>query len=567
MYESPFTKIIKTKIFRLLFIFPIFAALLLSFPQKEKDTSTNYVQMTGILRRFDPGIDYNNLHEIYRRNEPKQRFRHSFHYSLTPPFEKRNQLTWSSKLTLSHILLLVNSSLYAESCAKEKIDRYAEDIRRNYACRVTLETAEGGSASDIRSLIHDYYFSFGLDGAVLIGRLPAAWYEVDNDHYWWEGGYGYADWIVDLFYMDIDGLWLDVDSNGKYDSHIDGEGDILPEVFVGRIDTSTMGAYGDEVGLLCSYLDKNHDFWTGNLRLMNFGLVYIDYDWKDYSTYYFRHLYGSNNFDNLTWQEGTSNTVNKIDYLTQRLPNIAYGFTQLWAHSTWEYHQFYTGGVCYENEVSQSLPRSLGYNIIGCHACDWAAGLGQYFLGGSYIYNLSPSSLSVIGTTKVGGMLEFESFYQSLGENNCLGRAFFEWIKNRLMSSEKRDYIIGWHYGMTIIGDPLITFLKVPGREEIQPGIKPPSDFSVIKEENNFIFFKEYFHSFSWKPNPLNKTKEVSGYRLYELTLNSLVLLAEIPANTNSFIRRGIEDREYKYVISTVDTSNRESVFAFSSVK
>jgi hypothetical protein len=346
---------------------------------------------------------------------------------------------------------------------------------------------------------------------VLIGQLPVAWFEVPNDHYWWNGGYGYADWPCDLFYMDLDGLWEDLDSNGKYDSHLAGTGDIDTEISVARIDTSTMGYYGNEVDLLCSYLNKDHNYWIGNIRPYRLGLVYTDHDWSQYSTYYFRQLYGAGNYDDLKWQEPPDNQVDKFDYLNNRLPYAFYGFTQIWTHATYDYHQFYTGGICYEREVHSQNPRSIGYNIDGCHACDWAAGNGQYFLGGGYIYDDSPSSLVVIGTTKVGGMLEFEPFYQSLGQNNCMGKAFSYWFNDRLNSSEERGYIIGWHYGMTVVGDPLIAFLEVPGL--YQPGelSEPPLDFSCQRKENRSLFVREYIDVLTWKANPENVQGKVAN--------------------------------------------------------
>ena len=52
-------------------------------------------------------------------------------------------------------------------------------------------------------------------------------------------------------------------------------------------------------------------------------------------------------------------------------------------------------------------------------------------------------------------MLQFYAFYQPLSENKSIGQAYKEWF----------DYIApfddlekAWHYGMTILGDPLIKF-------------------------------------------------------------------------------------------------------------
>lgn len=531
------------------------------------DPPPDYIQMTKILRRFNPGVDYNSLHTVYRLKHPPQRYSPTLQYSLDLRLKNNWVKTSSSSELISHVLILVEEALYSKTQAKQKIDRYAQDIGNSYQCKVTLVTIRGGAPEEIRALLQDYYQQSGLSCAVFIGHIPEAWYEVPNDHYWWEGGYGYANWICDLFYMDLDGNWKDTDGNGIYDVHTNGNGDIYPEIFIGHIDPSTMSIYGNKETLLSEFLDKDHNYWQGNIRLMNYGLIYIDHDWKDYSTYYFRYLYGEKNYDNLKWSEGSNNLVEKFDYLRKRLPNIAYGFTQVWVHSTWESHSFHTGGICYEYEIHESLPRALGYNINGCHACDWAAGLGNYFIGGGYIYNSSPTSLVVIGTTKVGGMLAFDTFYASLGNNNPIGRAFFDWMTERLKSDEERDFIIGWHYGMTIIGDPLICFLKVPGKSGNISDVPQPLDFRGEKVENRSLLMKEIIHTFSWKLNSDNNLNKIYLYRLYEVKLNSLDLIAEIPPSQTTYFRRGVENRRYLYALSAVDANNKESKFSFTVIK
>lgn len=539
--------------------------LLMQGKNTTQELHLDYKEMTKILFKYDPGINYNTFHAQYIRENPYRPFDYAYQYTLPP--SKISDLRRQLGNSISKILFIANSTLYADSRASQRIDRYVQDINSGYNCEVMLLTAEGGGPKDIKLLIQQEYSLTGLDGVVLIGRLPAAWFEVPNDHYWWNGGYGYADWTCDLFFMDLDGLWEDIDANGKYDSHSAGTGDMDPEVFVGRIDASTMGAYGTEVDLLCSYLDKNHDYWTGNISLYRCGLVYIDHDWRDYSTYYFRHLYGVNSYDDLKWRDSSDNQVEKFDYLNNRLPYAFYGFTQVWTHATYEFHQFHTGGICYEREVREQMPRSIGYNIDGCHGCDWAAGNGQYFLGGSYIYSDSPSSLVVIGTTKVGGMLGFESFYISLGEDNCIGKAFSDWFYDRLYSSEEAGFIIGWHYGMTVVGDPLIAFLKVPGLTLPGEGMAPPVNFSVERVENRSLFLREYIDVLTWQANPENEQGRVINYRIFEATMDHLNHLADVNGETYQYFQRNVDDRDYRYAIAAVDAEGQESYLAFTTTK
>ncbi|MDH4196865.1 MAG: C25 family cysteine peptidase, partial [Candidatus Aminicenantes bacterium] len=310
-------------------------ALLASLDSSQDRTpeKVDYVGMTKILRRHDPGICYASLHEQYRRMDVRKPFSWAFQGIFRPGLEQPD-FKIKSPGAFSRILLVANATLYADTEARARILRYAEDIRRACGSTVIVETVEGGTPEDIKAVVQDHYAA-GLDGVVLIGRLPAAWFEVPNDHYWWKGGYGYADWTIDLFYMDMDGLWEDRDHNGKYDTHTSGSGDVQPELFVGRIDASTMAAYGNEVELFCAYMDKDHLYWTGQIRLPNYGLVYTDHDWATEDASHFRHLYGATNYEDIRWLDGPQNEVNKTDYLNRRLPDIFYGFVQIWTHATY----------------------------------------------------------------------------------------------------------------------------------------------------------------------------------------------------------------------------------------
>ena len=551
-------------------VFLSFALLFALMPSRgscEERTSekVDYLAMTKILRRHDPGIDYSSLHEQYRRTDIRKPFSRTSQLTFSPGF-KQPVATIASANAFSRILLLVNSTLYASPPAGEKIVRYAGDIRGAFGCDVIVETVEGGNPEDIKALIQSYYAA-GLDGVVLIGRLPVAWFEVPNDHYWWNGGYGYADWTIDLFYMDMDGLWEDRDSNGKYDTHSSGSGDVHPELFVGRIDASTVAAYGSEVELFCAYMDKDHLYWTGQIRLPNYGLVYTDHDWTNEDASHFRHLYGLRNYEDIRWLDSPQNELTKADYLNRRLPDIFYGFIQIWTHATYFTHDFYSGGSCTESEVRAGRPQALGYNIDGCHACDWAAGLGRTFLGGSYVFSESASSLAVIGTTKVGGMLGFEPFYLSLGRNNCLGRAFCDWIEDRLNSNQEMGYILGWHYGMTIVGDPLVTFGTVPGMDSIPKDVAPPLGFFGARQENRSVVLKELINVLIWQDNPQSQPGRTSGYRLYEAAPAALLPLADIRVGNLKYWHRRTAERPYRYALCAVSAEGRESQLTYTTVK
>ena len=118
--------------------------------------------MTKILRQFNPGVDYQHLHMLYKLEHPPQKFSHSWQYSLElKPINNQSKITSNPDL-ISHVLILVEEALYSKSQAKQKIDRYAQDIANSYQCKVTLETIKGGTPEEIRALLQDYYSQSGL---------------------------------------------------------------------------------------------------------------------------------------------------------------------------------------------------------------------------------------------------------------------------------------------------------------------------------------------------------------------------------------------------------------------
>jgi len=98
--------------------------------------------------------------------------------------------------------------------------------------------------------------------------------------------------------------------------------------------------------------------------------------------------------------------------------------------------------------------------LFCCSGCNWTAvssNSSQGFLAGSHVYNANNSSLVVVGSTKTGGMLNFDKFYTPLGQGKTIGESLKQWWINANGTAHS-NYIIYWHYGMSIIGDPLINF-------------------------------------------------------------------------------------------------------------
>jgi len=331
----------------------------------------------------------------------------------------------------------------------EKINRYAYDINYIYGCKIIMKKVTGANHQQIKSIILSE--SNNLNGVILIGDLPVAWYEVYDS---FNNGI-YVNWPCDLYYMDLDGVWSDTDGNGIYDSHT---GNVHPEIFIGRISTANMGTLLSEKDGLERYLDKNHKFWLGHSPVnKKFALAYTDKDWINSPNQFqsIKALYGSANYDRIDYGDPLFGIT---DYLG-RLANDRYEFIQLACH-TWPDHHEFSVGDLHADIIFNNGTEAIGYNLFCCKACRWtdvSPTSKRGFVAGAYVYNSNNSSLVVVGSTKSGSMLNFSDFYTPLSNGKSTGQSFLEWWKATCSTTyDPRN--VDWYYGMTIIGDPMVNF-------------------------------------------------------------------------------------------------------------
>lgn len=97
----------------------------------------------------------------------------------------------------SDVLVFVSSAVAAPLAGR--LARFQADLESE-GFTVTMEEVSGGTASDLRNRIRSHT---GVDGVIMIGWLPAAWYELDE----WEWGGAHEEFPLDLYFMDIDGYW------------------------------------------------------------------------------------------------------------------------------------------------------------------------------------------------------------------------------------------------------------------------------------------------------------------------------------------------------------------------
>jgi len=334
-----------------------------------------------------------------------------------------------------------------------QLARFISDIAAD-GWTVEMTVMEGGTAEDMKALFQGVS---GLDGAILVGFLPCAWYEED---YW-----AVEEFPCELFLMDLDGTWQDLDSDGFYDSHT---GSVGPEIWLGRIDASAM-SYSSEVAVLAQYFDKNHLYRTGSMPLNSRALSFVDDDWSSgYSDCGLGAIYGSSG---VTVENAPAATT-ASSYLAGL--GEGYEFVHLMSHSSPWGHTFLVpgghGGSVMAPEIGMADPRTAFYQLFSCSNARWVESgcLGNWYLfGTSY-------GLLVCGAAKTGSMLDFEQFYTPLGNGSTFGEAFRSWwtyqAQGGFSGSEK-----AWFYGNALLGDPT---LRPLGGSGTIAGLPDPQGFS-----------------------------------------------------------------------------------------
>ena len=80
-------------------------------------------------------------------------------------------------------------------------------------------------------------------------------------------------------------------------------------------------------------------------------------------------------------------------------------------------------------------------------------------LASSYIFSPNSRAIRLVGSSKVGSMLDFQHFYSWLAKGCGFGIALKEWWGSAVGGQHSKSEI-SWFYGLTIIGDPVMPLLK-----------------------------------------------------------------------------------------------------------
>lgn len=355
----------------------------------------------------------------------------------------------------AQIGIIVNKNLYP--FVNRSVDNYIKDLGAIEGHEVWTNRDDFSNDNNIEGMkgqIQEWYTENDIEGVILIGDLPIAEYETENDF----GKYGYAKFPCDLYFMDLDGQWLDNVQDGGWSGNAktgvfdDHQGNREMEIWVSRISASILNGLGDEQAIINRYFDRVRDRMRGNDPLPSKALHFCNdqewpgcYDWGGYGT--LGYASGEITDYRRTFATGFQDTPeNWKNALREGVEYAA-----IFEHSSASSHSLTGGGFYSDTYLSmarepEGITNARFYNLFACSNSRYTS---YNNLGG--LYALGQNGLLSIGSTKTGAMLGYEYFNRPLSQDSTFGEAFRQWVN---------DYVIGywsqgmveWHYGMCLQG-------------------------------------------------------------------------------------------------------------------
>jgi hypothetical protein len=350
------------------------------------------------------------------------------------------------------MVVLVDEAIYQAVSAA--VDRYVLDVGRE-GYWATIYTVKSGKPADIRKFLRQKR----VVGALLVGAIAVPWFEMDDDFH-----NSHSEFPCDLYYMDTNGRWTDPDGDGKFSGH---NGHVNPEIWIGRLYTPTQN--GNDAALINDYFERNHKFRLGQLGHARSALAYVDDDWQGFDDCEFDRLFPVSEITKYTNPDVTDGDLYRAEVNSLR------SWVQLCAHS-WPHGHSLRIPSENRSEYIQSQyfrdtnpPNAHFYNLFCC-------GPGKFttpdYLAGWYIFDKpggrTSNGLVAVASAKSGSMLMFADFYTPLGQGKVIGDAFVNWWRERGPSHDLGER--RWYYGLTLLGDPTLSWWKgvVPQLQEPQ---------------------------------------------------------------------------------------------------
>ncbi len=380
----------------------------------------------------------------------------------------------------SRICIIVTENIASE--LPRQLERFQADLFQSGYSSILMIFQQGDAKGLRQFLIQLYQDNQSLQGAILMGDLPYIMFEMNQD---WGAPYSYPDYErfpCDLFYMDMDGIWTDSKDDGRVkpdNGFYDTIADPLDlEIWISRVRVDNLISLGEEINLLQTYLEQNHQMRQRDRNNAR-ALAYIDDQWEHYGIddkSNLAQLYTADLVELVNEPESTTADDYKHHQLEQSFEFIhVRSHGSAYSHSFEEQNRSQIRAVS-ANDYWQADPTALFYSFFVCSAANF--GMNNYLLG-NITFNPDFPALVSWGSTKVGGMWNDGPFYERLAEGKPIGQAFIYWFNQ--MSLAQPDKTPRWWYGMSLLGDASVHPQSI-SHLALEHSIDSPScqDFDIV---------------------------------------------------------------------------------------
>jgi hypothetical protein len=324
-------------------------------------------------------------------------------------------------------LVVVESSLYEPLQAS--LDQYAESMQAE-GFEVRVESWSPGTVDDLKALLFDQVDRHHIEGALLIGDLPTAWYEhIAFNHY--------QQFPIDLYLQDRDAVWSDQDRDGLFDGH----SELTLDIYTSRLLGTPMQ--------LQEYFARAKRYREEGPLVDVSAFIFFDDDWAGHATddFYLDKLYSAVDVIQDVADSTLDNYLAKLTgdgaefvYQTIHASPFWISFAELDEQGKPTFRPLYAPDIPKHN-----LKGSF-YNLCNCYAARFTVNnlAEQYTVGTDY-------GLAVIGSTKEGHIQDSRVFHEYLVLGARWGEAYQGWFNEVGKRSDT------WHLGMVLMGDPLLS--------------------------------------------------------------------------------------------------------------
>jgi hypothetical protein len=308
---------------------------------------------------------------------------------------------------------------------EDELGQYVETLGAKRVA-VHIEPWASGTAEELRALVFDYVDARGIAGALLVGVLPAVWYEQE--------AFGVQEeFPFDIYFQDRDASWGDADDDGLYDSHTDLELDIFTSRLTGTVEQ------------LKAYFARVERYRTVGPLVDVSAFVFIDNDeWTGGDNSESTPLEGAYSSVEVIQDIGESTREN---YLT-RLSGRGAEYTHQKIPSSSQVLQFSEPDGRKALSLYDVIEQNLEVSFVNLFSCS-ASRFTEQSLAEAYTVG-TDYGLASIGSTKCGSVFDSTRLHEHLAARMSWGEAYRRWFNEEGKDSDE------WHLGIVLMGDPLL---------------------------------------------------------------------------------------------------------------